>query len=295
MNALIVKALAFAAVLIIATIVVVKQMNIDLSDPINLLTMIGAIAIAVLSAGVSAKYISQMKTDKAGGELAEENWDGIGEYKNELPAGWAYSFLGTLIWALWYFQWGYPVNAYSQIGEWNEEVKAYNQKFEEVHKNADKATLQQMGESIFLVQCAPCHGTTGDGLSGKAQDFSTRMTKEQVLDVIKNGQNQLGYPMGAMPPGMASGKDAEDIAAYIAGGMKGEQPASFAACASCHGADGKGNNGMAPNLVEYDAALVSHVIEHGKKGMIGRMPSFKTTITPVQEKALTEYLQSLSR
>jgi cytochrome c oxidase cbb3-type subunit 3 len=152
-----------------------------------------------------------------------------------------------------------------------------------------------MGESIFLVQCAPCHGTTGDGLSGKAQDFSARMSKEQVLYVIKNGQNQLGYPMGAMPAGMASGKDAEDIAAYIAGGMKGEQPASFAACASCHGADGKGNDGMAPNLAAYDGALVSHVIEHGKKGMIGRMPSFKTTITPVQEKALTEYLQSLSR
>lgn len=293
MNALIVKALAFAAVLIIATIVVVKQMNIDLSDPINLLTMIGAIAIAVLTAGVSAKYISQMKTDKAGGELAEENWDGIGEYKNELPSGWAYSFLGTIIWALWYWQFGYPVNAYSQIGEWNQEVKSYNKKFEEVHKNADKATLQQMGESIFLVQCAPCHGTTGDGLSGKAQDFSARMSKEQVLHVINNGQNQLGYPMGAMPPGMASGKDAEDIAAYVAGGMKGEQPASFAACASCHGADGKGNNGMAPNLAEYDGTLVSHVLEHGKKGMIGRMPSFKTRMTPVQEKALTVYLQSL--
>jgi cytochrome c oxidase cbb3-type subunit 3 len=100
--------------------------------------------------------------------------------------------------------------------------------------------------------------------------------------------------MGAMPPGMASGKAAEDIAEYIAGGMKGEQPAAFAACASCHGADGKGNNGMSPNLAAYDATLVSHVIEHGKKGMIGRMPSFKTTITPVQEKALTEYLQSLS-
>jgi len=294
MNALIVKSLAFAAVLIIATIVVVKQMNIDLSDPINLITMIGAVAIAVLTAGVSAKYISQMKTDKATGELAEENWDGIGEYKNELPAGWAFSFLGTLIWALWYWQVGYPVNAYSQIGEWNEETKAYNQKFEEMHKNADKATLQQMGESIFLVQCAPCHGTTGDGNSGQAHDFTKRISKEQVLHVINNGQNQLGYPMGAMPPGMASGKDAEDIAAYVAGGMKGEQPAAFAACASCHGADGKGNGGMAPNIAEYDATLMNHTLQNGKKGMIGRMPSFKTTITPIQEKALTAYIQSLS-
>ncbi len=293
MNALVIKALAFAAILIVATLIVVKQMHIDLSDPINAITMLGAVAIATLAFGVSAKYIAQMKTDKAQGELAEENWDGIGEYKNELPSGWAYSFLGTLIWALWYWTVGYPVNAFSQIGQYNEEVKAYNKKFEAVHKNADKETLKQMGESIFLVQCAPCHGTTGDGLSGKAQDFTSRMTKAQVLHVINNGQHQLDFPMGAMPPGMASGKDAEDIAAWIAGGMKGEKPAAFAACASCHGADGKGNNGMAPNLTEYDVTLVSHVLEHGKKGIIGRMPSFKTRMTPVQEKALAEYIQSL--
>ena len=289
------KGLLFAAVLIGATIYVVKSMNIDLSDPINMITMIGAIAIAVLTVGVSIKYINQMKTDTASGELADENWDGIGEYKNELPSGWAYSFLGTMIWAMWYWTIGYPVNSFSQIGQWNEEVKAYNKKFQETHKNADKATLQEMGESVFLVQCAPCHGITGDGLSGKAQDFGHRMSKEQVLYTIKNGSNQLGYQMGAMPPMMAQGKDAEDIAAYIAGGMKGEQPASFATCASCHGADGKGNNGMAPNLAAYDDTLVSHVLEHGKKGEIGRMPSFKTMVTPVQEKALAVYIQSLSK
>jgi len=293
MNALVIKALAFAAILIVATLVVVKQMNIDLSDPINAITMIGAVAIATLSLGVAAKYIAQMKTDTASGELAEENWDGIGEYKNELPSGWAYSFLGTLIWALWYWTMGYPVNAFSQIGQWNEEVKAYNKKFEEVHKNADAATLQQMGESIFLVQCAPCHGTTGDGLSGKAQDFGKRMSKEQILYVIKNGSNQLGYQMGAMPPMMAQGKDAEDIAAWIAGGMKGEQPAAFAACASCHGPDGKGMNGMAPNLTEYDNTIVEHVVKNGKKGALGKMPAFHDRMTPVQVKALATYIRSL--
>ena len=293
MSKLMMQALAFAAVLIAATVVVVKQMNIDLSDPINAITMIGAVAIAVLTFGVAAKYINQMKTDKAEGELAEENWDGIGEYLNELPAGWAYSFLGTIIWAVWYWFAGYPLNAYSQIGEYNEEVKAYNAKFEEMHKNADAATLEQMGESIFLVQCAPCHGETGDGLSGKAQDFSKRMSKEQVLAVIKNGSNQLGYAMGAMPGGMAQGADAEAVAEYIAGGMKGEQPAAFGVCAGCHGADGKGNGGTAPNLAAYDATLVEHVLEHGKKGAIGIMPSFKGRLTPVQQKALATYIGTL--
>ena len=293
MNALMIKGLLFAAALIAATIYVVKSMNIDLSDPINAITMIGAVAIAVLTVGVSIKYINQMKTDTAGGELAEENWDGIGEYKNELPGGWAYSYLGTLIWAMWYFTMGYPVQSYSQIGEWNEEVKAYNAKFEAVHKNADAATLQQMGESIFLVQCAPCHGTTGDGLSGKAHDFTARMSKAQVLDVIEKGSNQLGYPMGAMPPMMAQGQDAEDIAAYIAGGMKGEQPASFAACASCHGADGKGMNGMAPNIADYDEALITNVVKNGKKGALGTMPAFHDRMTPVQTKALATYIKTL--
>jgi cytochrome c oxidase cbb3-type subunit 3 len=295
MNGLMIKSLVFSALLIIATIAVVMSLDIDIvGDSVNAITMGGAIAIAVLTSAVSVKYINQMKTDTASGELVDENWDGIGEYENELPSGWAYSFLAVFMWSMWYGFFGYPINAYSQIGEYNEEVLAYNAKFEEAHKNADAATLKEMGESIFLVQCSQCHGATGDGLSGRAQDFTVRMSKEQVLDAINNGSNQLAYAMGAMPAGMASGKDAEDIAAYIAGGLQGEAPASYAACTSCHGEDSKGNNGMAPNLVVYDDALVNHTLQNGKKGIIGKMPSFKTLITPVQEKALTAYVQSLS-
>lgn len=294
MNALMIKALAFAALLIAVTIYVVMQMNIDWTEGVYAITMGGAVAVAVLTSMVAVKYINQMKTDVASGELADENWDGIGEYKNELPSGWAYSFLGLFMWSMWYGLIGYPINAYSQIGEYNEEVLAYNKKFEQVHANADQATLQAMGESIYLVQCAQCHGNTGDGLSGQAHDFTSRMTKEQILDVIKNGQNELGYPMGQMPAGMASGAAAEEIAAYVAGGMKGEQPASYGACSSCHGEDGKGMGGMSPNIVDYDQTLITNTLKHGKKGMIGKMPAFNTLITPVQEKALTVYIQSLS-
>ena len=295
MKHLMIKALAFAAILIIATIAVVMTLDIDIfGDSVNAITMGGAIAVATLTSAVSAKYINQMKTDTASGELSDDNWDGIGEYENEMPSGWAYTFLAVFLWSMWYGLLGYPVNAYSQIGEYNEAVVAYNAKFDTLHKNADAATLLEMGESIYLVQCQQCHGVTGDGLSGRAQNFSARFSKEQVLHVINNGQNQLAYPMGAMPAGMASGDDAEKIAAYVAGGLKGEAPASYATCTSCHGADSKGNNGMAPNLVHYDATVLNHVLQHGKKGAIGKMPSFKTLITPVQEKALTAYIQSLS-
>ena len=295
MNALMIKSLGFAALLIVATIYVVMSMDIDLTDSINAITMGGAIAIAVITAAVSVKYINQMKTDTATGELVDDSWDGIGEYTNELPSGWAYTFLALFFWSMWYGLIGYPVNQYSQIGEYNQEVLAYNAKFEQMHKDADNATLESMGKSLYLVQCAPCHGNTADGLSGRAHDLTTRISKAQVLDVINNGSNKLAYPMGMMPPGMASGQDAEDIAAYVSGGLKGEAPASYAACTSCHGPDSKGNNGMAPNLVGYDNALLSHTLQNGKKGIIGTMPSFKTMITPVQEKALAVYLQSIQQ
>ena len=295
MNGLMIKSLAFSAILMIATVAVVMSLDIDIfADSITAITMAGALAIAVITSAVSVKYINQMKTDTASGQLMDDSWDGIGEMENELPSGWAYTFLALFIWSMWYGFFGYPINAYSQIGEYNEEVLAYNAKFETMHKDADEATLREMGESIYLVQCSQCHGNTGDGLDGKAQDFTSRMTKEQVLDAINNGSNQLGYAMGAMPAGMASGEQAEEIAAYVAGGMKGEQPASFGACSSCHGADGKGMNGMSPNLVAYDAPLMNHTLQNGKKGVLGKMPAFKTLITPIQEKALTAYVQTLS-
>ena len=97
--------------------------------------------------------------------------------------------------------------------------------------------------------------------------------------------------MGAMPAGMATGADAEEIAAYVAGGMKGEQPASFAACSSCHGMDGKGMNGMSPNLVEYDAPLIGHVLHNGKKGLIGQMPAYPD-MTEEEISTIAEYLET---
>jgi cytochrome c oxidase cbb3-type subunit 3 len=262
-------------------------------DYINDLTMLGAVAIIGITVFVSLKYVNQIKNDTAGGELAEENWDGIGEYKNAVPMGWAIIFMGTIVFTIWYWFVGYPINQFSQIGQYNEEVLEYNAKFKQTHDNMTEDTSRAMGESIFFVQCAPCHGAEADGIGGKAQDLTHRMSKEQILDVINKGSNKLGYPMGMMPPGMASGEGAEKIATWIAGGMQGTQPAEFAACASCHGADGKGMNGMAPNLSGYDNTLVTHVLEKGKKGIIGTMPSFNGRLNETQVKAVATYLQSI--
>jgi len=279
-----------------------------LSDNVNQLSLLGAAAILILTIGVSWKYIQQMKEAKTGGELKEENWDGIGEYKNNSPIGWSLSFVGTIIWGVWYWFSGYPLNAYSQIGEYNEEVAAHTARFESKWANPTKEDLLGMGEGVYLVQCSPCHGIDATGIEGKAQDLTKRLLKKSVLAVIEKGSAALGdkamdgvgrfgYQMGEMPPGLVSGADAEAVAEYVANGLSGNGKGAevFAnACASCHGTDGKGMGGMAPNLKEYDDTIIKSVLEHGKESVIGKMPSFKGMLTAVQQKAVATYIRSLS-
>ncbi len=267
----------------------------DTDDYINSLTMLGALAIIVITVFVTLKYINQMKNDTASGELAEERWDGIGEYRNAIPSGWGLAFIGVIVWGMWYMAIGYPTGGFSQIGQWNEETIEYNAKFASKWENPSNETLVAMGESTFLVQCSPCHGIDGEGIEGKAQDLTKRILKSSVEHVIKNGANNFttAFPGGMPPMMLTEAADIEAVSAYVAGGFKGEQPAMYAVCAGCHGAEGEGIAFVGPNIKEYDDAVISSVLTDGKKANIGIMPNFKGRLNPTQEKAVAAYIRSI--
>ncbi len=153
-------------------------------DYINMLTMLGAAAVITITVFVTLKYVNQIKNDTASGELAEENWDGIGEYKNPIPTGWGLLFIGTIVWMFWYFTMGYPITSFSQVGQYNEEVLEYNKKFEAKWANPSKENLEKMGKSIFFVQCAPCHGVDAEGSDGKAQNLTDPMYKDYPAEAL---------------------------------------------------------------------------------------------------------------
>lgn len=276
------------------------------ADIVNQLAVVGALALGGITIFVVVKYVRQMQTDKASGELAEENWDGIGEYKNELPVGWAIMFLGTIVWGVWYYLAGYPLNAYSQIGEYNEAVAAHDAEFNAKYVDMDEGMKKEMGESIFLVQCAPCHGLAADGIDGKAADLNRRLEVATVKEAIINGSNNhlLGTEM-PMPDrnglfnsntgALITDAEIEKVATYVANGMKGAGADVFAgACAACHGADGKGQPYVAPSVADFTPALIVNVLNHGKKGAIGAMPAFGN-LTEIQKEALGAYVSSLSK
>jgi len=275
-------------------------------DIVNMLTIAAAVVLVLITVFVVIGYVKKMQDDTATGELVDHSWDNIGEYNNPLPMGWAISFLLTMVWGMWYFLIGYPVNAYSQIGEYNEDVAVHNEKFEEEYKSITGDRLVEMGESVFLAECKVCHGISADGIDGKAADLNVRLEAKTIKGVILNGSNNhiLGSEM-PMPDrnGLMNANnnyapitDAEidKVASYVANGMSGEGADIFAGtCASCHGADGKGMDYVAPNIAEFTPALVTNVLNHGKKGVIGTMPAFER-LNAKQKEAVGAYITSLS-
>jgi len=65
-------------------------------------------------------------------------------------------------------------------------------------------------------------------------------------------------------------------------------------CTSCHGADGRGMAYVAPNIREFTPAMVVNVLNHGKKGAIGKMPAFDR-LNAKQKEAAAAYIISLSK
>ncbi len=307
MNKLYLGGIIFTVLMLILTYLSVGTSKGGLNDDIvNMLAVTGAIALVVITVFVVIKYVRQMQVDSATGELADENWDGIGEYKNNVPMGWAVMFLLTMVWGMWYFTIGYPVNAYSQIGEYNEDVAAHNTKFEAQYKEISGERLVEMGESVFLAECKVCHGINADGIDGKAADLNRRISAASVKHVLEKGSNNklMGMEM-PMPDrnglfnsntgALITDAEIDIVSAYVANGMSGDGADIFAgACAMCHGADGKGMEFVAPNIAAYTPALVSTILTNGKKGHIGVMPKFDR-LNDKQKEAVGAYITSISK
>lgn len=284
----------------------------NLSDSVNALALLGAVVILILTAFIMALYLKKMKNARSEDETKlEHEWDGIGEFANNVPVGWLACFAGMIIWGFWYFFAGYPLKSFSQIGEYNQEVARYNAAYQKTWENLTQDQLQVMGLGIFQVQCSQCHGPSADGMEGKAQNLVLWGKEEGIIDVIRNGSSGLGYGMDEMSPldsDTISDDDARAVAAYVMKEVSGVKSTRFEnevergreifaeQCVACHGEDGKGSEGMAADLSLYGTtAFLQRVLENGKKGYIGIMPSFNyANFATTQEEALNAYIRSLS-
>ena len=172
--------------------------------------------------------------------------------------------------------------------------------------SGDPAALQ-MGKVLFEDNCAACHQRSGEGNTALGapnltdSDWLYGGTGKDITTSIHDGRN------GVMPPWASLGEDnVNNLVQYVLSLSGAPHDAAkaaagkplFATCAACHGADGKGNQGIgAPNLTDHiwlyggSVADIHKTIHDGRQG---HMPTWSPRLTDDQIHVIAAYVYHLS-
>jgi cytochrome c oxidase cbb3-type subunit 3 len=139
-----------------------------------------------------------------------------------------------------------------------------------------------MGGHLFLTYCSQCHGSSGQGTTGFPNLTDNKWLFGGTPDDVK--ASIAGGRVAEMPGGLAGdAQGAKEVANYVLSlGGKPHDAAlatagkeKFAACAGCHGEDGKGMAAAGfPNIVDdvwqyggSEAAITESIVKGRKGGM----------------------------
>jgi cytochrome c oxidase cbb3-type subunit 3 len=246
-------------------------------------------------------------------------WDeDLTEMNNPMPRWWMWMFVLTIVFSLGYLVF-YPglgnfagTLGWTQVNEYQEEMKRGEAEIAPVYARfasmstaqlAGDAPAMAIGERLFMNNCAQCHGSDAHGSKGFPNltdgDWLHGGSPEKISETIHNGR------VGMMPPMVAAvgtPEEVRNVAHYVlslSGSPHDSVRASlgkpkFAACAACHGMDGKGNQALgAPNLTDDiwlhgwgEAAIVAMVND----GKTNEMPAQAGKLTEPQLAVLTAYV-----
>jgi cytochrome c oxidase cbb3-type subunit 3 len=282
------------------------------------LTLVSILACLVLL-WISGTTKVKASADNTTGHV----WDGdLREMNNPLPKWWVYLFIITVVFSLAYgvlyptFGKYQGLLGWSSDGQHKAEVAKVEKAIAPIYAKfgdmtppqlAGDASAMAIGERLFMNNCAQCHGSDARG----ARSFPNLTDRDWLWggepDVIKttitNGRTGVMPPMAAA---VGTPDDVRNVAHFVLS-LSGSPHdsvraaigrAGFAACAACHGADGKGNTAMgAPNLSDNtwlhgwgEDAVVRAIT----KGFNNQMPAQAGKLNADQIHVLSAYVWGLS-
>ena len=261
------------------------------------------------------------------GKTCGHVWDEtLEEYNNPMPKWWSWLFYITVVFSLVYLVL-YPglgrfqgVFGWSSAGQHQKEVEAADAAVKPLFDKylkmdlkavaADKEAME-MGKRLFQTYCVQCHGSDAKGSKGFPNltdgDWLYGGESEQIIESIANGRNGMMPAYGGNPDAVGGAAGAKEVAHYVRSlsGMandsllagKGKEKFA-AACAACHGADGKGMAAMgAPNLTDkvwlYGGSEAA-IVETITKGRQNKMPAWKEFLGDGKVHVLSAYVFGLS-
>lgn len=265
------------------------------------------------------------KLDAAGGAPEEEHiWDGdLRENDNPLPRWFVWGFYLTVVFSLGYLAL-YPglviydgKLGWSQVGQHDAQKAALDARTEAAFAEFAGMTPEQLatndraltiGTSLFLNNCALCHGSDARGTRGYPNladgDWIWGGEPETIYTTIAQGRHGLMPPQAAA---VGTATDVRNVAAYVLS-LSGTRTDNVAAaqgrakfeavCAACHAVDGTGNKALgAPNLTDRiwtyggSEADIIDAINNGREGV---MPPHENRLSPQQIELLVAYLLNAS-
>jgi len=282
--------------------------------------------ISVVSIVACAVFLRMQSVRKVPGKevgTTGHTWDeDLAEYNNPLPRWWSWLFYLTVIFAIIYLilypglgSWSGTLG-WTQVGQLEKEQALAQKQFGPLYEKfaamdvkalAGDPQARQVGERLFLNNCAQCHASDGRGSRGfpslADRDWLWGGDPEAIRTSIAEGRT------GIMPPfGPALGESGvKDVAHYVLSlsnsthdsirRARGE-PLFKSTCAACHGEQGKGNPALgAPDLTDriwLHGSGEPTIIETVTRGRANQMPAHKELLTPAQIHLLTGYVWSLS-
>ena len=251
-------------------------------------------------------------------------WDeDLREMNNPLPRWWMFLFIITVIFAFAYLalypglgsnagnlQWTSRNELEAEQAQAAKAMAPLYARFAAMNEKQLAADPRAMGigERLFINNCAACHGSDARGSKGYPNltdnDWLWGGSFETVQQTITQGRIGMMPPMAAA---VGTSDDVRNVANYVLSlsGSPHDNIAAqlgkpkFAACAACHGIDGKGNQALgSANLTDKiwlhgwgEEAIVA-MVNGGKTNV---MPAHGARLSAEQIRVLAAYVLSLSQ
>jgi cytochrome c oxidase cbb3-type subunit 3 len=261
-----------------------------------------------------------MAADNTTGHVWDED---LRELNNPLPRWWMGLFVLTIVFSFGYLALYPGLGSFAGTLGWSQR-QAYDAEVERLQQQvaplyarfatmsapqlATDGQAMRIGERLFINNCAQCHGSDARGSKGFPDltdaDWLYGGSHEKIIETITQGRRGVMPPMAAA---VGSAQDVRNVAHYVLSLSGSPHDAfaaqagksKFAACAACHGVNGKGNPALgAADLTDkvwlhgWGEQAVVDAIQRGKDN---QMPAHGDKLSPEQIRVLAAYVWSLSQ
>ena len=285
---------------------------------IAIVSLISIVGCGVLLWTQTSRRPAKGETVKLHGNVWDED---LVEYNHPMPTWWMWLFYITIVFSLGYlvvypglgsfagkFGWKSAIQFDAEVKKAETEFGPIFAKYVQIDipTLAEDPVANDIGQRLFLNNCAQCHGSDAGGGRGfpnlRDADWLYGGDPASIQTTLRGGRNGIMPPLGDAIGGEPGIKEMVNYVRSLSA-LKHDATlaeagkAKFAICAACHGPEGKGNQAVgAPNLTDkiwlYGSSeeTIAEGIRMGRNNM---MPAQLERLGEAKVHLLAAYVYSL--